>query len=65
MNCATGTDGASVVVVVEVLVVVAGAGGIVVACVTVEVVDEVGGRDRRLVPAPLHAVRSNAVAQMG
>ena len=53
------------VVVVEVVVVVAGAGGIVVACVTVEVVDEVGGRDRRLVPAPLHAVRSTAVAQTG
>ena len=65
VNCATGADGASVVVVVEVVVVVVGAGGIVVAGATTEVVDEVGGRDRRLVPAPLHAVRNNAIAQTG
>ncbi len=65
MNCATGTDGTSVVVVVEVVVVVVGAGGVVVAGATIEVVDELGGRDRRLVPAPLHALRNNAITQMG
>ena len=65
MNCATGADGASVVVVVEVVVVVVGAGGIVVAGATTEVVDEVGGRDRRLVPAQLHAVRNNAITKTG
>ena len=53
------------VVVVEVVVVVVGAGGVVVAGATIEVVDELGGRDRRLVPAPLHALRNNAITQMG
>ena len=53
------------VVVVEVVVVVVGGGGIVVAGATTEVVDEVGGRDRSLVPAPLHAVRNNAITKTG
>ena len=52
------------VVVVEVVVVV-GAGGIVVAGARTKVVDEVGGRERRLVPAPLHAVRNNAITKTG
>ena len=49
-------------VVVVVVVDVVG-GGAVVAGAAIEVVEEVGGRDRRLVPAPLHDVRNNAMTQ--
>ena len=63
MNCATGADGASVVVVVVVVLVVVEVGGIVVGEATIDVVDEVGERDSKLVPAPLHAVRNNAIRQ--
>ncbi|MEC8975093.1 MAG: hypothetical protein VYE75_00025 [Actinomycetota bacterium] len=49
MNCATGTVGTSVVVVV---------GGKVVVTIGVVVVG-VFGRDSKLVPAPLQAVRTS------
>ena len=60
MNWATGTGGASVVVAAGGDVVVVGGGTVVVVgAASAVVVDEVGERDRRLVPAPLHAVSAN------
>ena len=66
MNWATGTGGASVVVAMGRDVVVVGGGTVVVVgTVRAVVVDEVGERDRRLVPAPLHAESANASMQKG
>ncbi len=66
VNCASGDDGASVVVGGGGGVVVVGGGAIVVVVVGgAVVVDEVGERDRRLVPAPLHAVMANTRTHTG
>ena len=62
VNCATGTLGASVVVVVGGTVVVEATATVVVtAGGDVVVVVGVLGRGSRLVPAPLHAMRVSAM----
>ena len=66
VNWATRAAGASVVVVTGGDVVVVGGGRVVVVgAARAVVVDEVGERDRRLVPAPLHAVIANARMHTG
>jgi len=66
VNWATGTGGASVVVATGGdVVVVEGATVVVVGAASAVVVDEVGERDRRLVPAPLHAVIVNTRTHTG